>query len=107
LWFDPGSGVCLWGANAATVEAFGYPIDTRRLPLTDNLRYALEALIAVFNTSIDWDYPPGPSPWSAEQWQRWRQSGNELLARLRAELGTGWEIHDVRDVLHGNAPDTD
>jgi hypothetical protein len=106
FWFDPGSGVCLWGADTATVEAFNYPIDTRRLPLTDNLRYALDALIAIFNTSIDWDYPPDPSPWSAEQWQRWRQSGDELLIRLRAELGAGWEIHDERNLDHGNLPGT-
>ena len=48
--------------DTATVEAFNYPIDTRRLPLTENLRYALGALIAIFNTSIDWDYPPDSSP---------------------------------------------
>jgi hypothetical protein len=103
--FDPGSGVCLWGADPATVEAFNYPIETRQLSLSDNLHYALEALIAVFNTSIDWDYPPDPSPWSTEQWQHWTQTGDELLDRLRIELGASWEIHDERSVHNGNLPD--
>jgi len=101
---DPGSGVCLWAADPGTVAAFDYPIETARLPVSDNLRFLLEALIATFDTSLDWDNPAGPSPWSNEDRERWQQTGNEVLARLRTELGDGWDIRDERAKSNGRAP---
>jgi len=40
----------------------------------------------------------------ADQWHRWQQDGDELLDRLRVELGANWEIHDERNVRNGTCP---
>jgi hypothetical protein len=62
-FFDPGGGICLWSANDAARERFGYPVEARSLPLTENTWRRVAYLCAWYDTSIDWRYPPHASPW--------------------------------------------
>src|SRR5436305_12580468 len=43
-FFDHGSGVCLWAKNEATREQFDYPIEHRRLDLSENTKCYLAIL---------------------------------------------------------------
>ena len=91
FFFDYG-GVCLWAANDAARQRFGYPVELADLPVPDDLRVALRAACELFDTSLDWDDPAGPSPWSREQYEAFEKQTNQLLTRLRAALGSDFEI---------------
>src|SRR3954452_15982495 len=41
-----------------------------------------------------WDYPPGPSPWDEAECQRFNAEAQKLLATLREQLGSVFEIED-------------
>jgi hypothetical protein len=93
-FFDPGGGICLWSANDAARERFGYPVKARSLPLTENTWRRVAYLCAWYDTSIDWRYPPDPSPWEGSERKRFNNEAQNLLARLRKELGPEFEIAD-------------
>jgi hypothetical protein len=58
--FDPGSGICLWSENELAIDKFGYAVELDSLEISSELRSQAEELIFRFDTSIDWNYPPGP-----------------------------------------------
>jgi hypothetical protein len=95
-FFDPGSGVCLWSGDDGTRERFDYPVESRKLPLSGNLQRRLDYVVAWYDTAINWDYPPDPSPWSDEEWTRFRGETDALLGALRQALGPDFEIVDER-----------
>lgn len=92
--FDPGAGVCLWAANDAARERFDYPVDAQDLPLPENTRRRVWYICAWFDTCIDWDYPPLPSPWSREERERFNAEAQGLLTLLREQLGPEFEVID-------------
>ncbi len=94
--FDPGSGVCLWSMNRAANDRFGYPVDSESLPVSENLRRRLDWLAAWHATSIDWDYPPDPSPWSEDERARFAAESGRVLAELREALGPDYQVLDGR-----------
>ena len=95
FFFDYG-GTCLWAANDAARERFGYAVDLAELPISDELRAALVRACERFDTSLNWDDPTGPSPWSEQESAEFRGSADRLLARLREALGSAFEIRDER-----------
>jgi len=95
FFFDYG-GTCLWAANDAARERFGYPVDPADLPIADELRSALTRACGRFDTSLDWNNPPGPSPWSKQEWEQFKRAADELLDQLRAALSAEFEVRDER-----------
>jgi hypothetical protein len=98
--FDAGSGVCLWSSNDLAREKFGYPVELNALPLPQLLKERGEALIERFDTSVDWAYPPDPSPWSCVEQVCFEADSNDFLMLLRSYLGDDFEVSNdfsVRD----------
>jgi hypothetical protein len=93
FFFDAGSGTLLWAAPADQPE-WGYAIDLDRLPVGPRLRAELWELVARYDTSLNWEYPPDPGPWQQADHERFAADVRRALARLRAELGPAWHIHD-------------
>jgi hypothetical protein len=93
-FFDPGGGICLWSDNDAARDRFGYPVDARSLPLPENAWRRVAYLCSWYDTSIDWNYPPDPSPWDAAERVRFNSEAQRLLALLREHLGVEFEIAD-------------
>ena len=77
--FDPDAGICLWAANDAARERFGYPVDARDLPLPGNTRRQVWYVCAWFDTSINWDDPALPSPWGREERERFNAEAQKLV----------------------------
>lgn len=100
FFFDAGSGTVLWSDAPQTWARFDYPIDLDELPVSDALRDELTRLVAAYDTSLDWDYPPDPGPWSETQCVRFNEDVRSALARLRAELAPDWDIVDEYADLH-------
>ena len=96
FFFDAGSGALLWPG----------PADLEELPISAELRAELDRLAVEYDESLNWDYPPDPGPWREARCLRFNADVRAALARLRAELGPGWEIEDGFDELHED-PDLD
>jgi len=93
-FFDPGSGICLWSANDLSKERFGYPVDINELSLPEHLYLQTAELLARFDTSVDWNDPAGPSPWSETERSLFNDSAQSLFIALRQQLGSEFEIID-------------
>lgn len=94
FFFSPGSGICLWSANDATREKWDYPVDVQALPLPENTWRKALYVMAWHDTSIDWSHPSGPSPWTDEERFNFNRAAQSLLALLREQLGSDFEICD-------------
>jgi hypothetical protein len=99
--FDPGSGICLWAASPAAHERFGYPIDPRQLPLPRETRERINQLVDWYDTSVDWEYPAGPSLWDDGEQERFTRAARQLLDVIRIQLGADF---DIRDELAATLP---
>ena len=97
FFFDYG-GTCVWTANDAARERFGYPVELSDLPIPQELRRELEMAGERFDTSLDWNDPSGPSPWSKAEAKQFRALSDNLLERLRTALGSDFEIRDERSI---------
>ncbi|MFE6775383.1 hypothetical protein [Streptomyces sp. NPDC057702] len=106
FFFDAGSGGALWPTTPEDREEWGYPVELDRLPIGDATRAALGELIARYDTSLNWDYPPDPGPWREAECRHFNEAVGRVLDRLRAELGPTWRIHDAFPPLHED-PDLD
>ena len=87
--FDFG-GTCIWDKK----EGCGIPNDrlSNQLPITSGLILELMELSDIYETSIDWDYPPAPSPWTREQAIDFLNRANAAYDQLVEELGEKYEI---------------
>jgi hypothetical protein len=94
FFFDPGGGICLWAGNDAARERFDYAIDASQLPLPENTWRRILYLCYWYDTCIDWNYPPDPSPWDEAEWQRFNVEAQKLLALVREQLSSEFEIVD-------------
>jgi hypothetical protein len=94
-FFDPGAGICLWAGNDDARERFDYAIDASTLPFPENTWRRVIHLCSWYDTSIDWNYPPGSSPWNTEEFERFHAAAQKLLALLREQLGPEFEIVDA------------
>lgn len=102
-FFDPGSGVCLWSANDAARARFGYPVALDDLVLPAALDSRARELISRFDTSIAWDDPAAPSPWSASDRAEFAQDAAALLAALRDHMGDDAAFVDETSAVHDAA----
>jgi hypothetical protein len=91
LLFEWGGG-CLWCGNEAARRTFGVGPVEDRLPLTPNTRCELQRLSAWHDGALDWNHPPHPGPWSDAEHQRFEKAASEVLAVIRAELGSDFEV---------------
>jgi hypothetical protein len=91
LMFEWGGG-CLWSGNEAALEAFDVGDIEDRLPLSDETRRRLDELSVWHDTSLDWDDPAGPGPWSADEYERFNRAAAEVLEIIRAELGADFQV---------------
>ncbi|MFI0727482.1 hypothetical protein ACH4S9_00425 [Streptomyces sp. NPDC021225] len=95
FFFEPGvSDTPLWPYDLDS--PYGYPCELERLPISPATRAELERLCEWYQSSIDWDYPPDPSPWPAEERELFRRQSDAALGALRRELGDGWTVEDRR-----------
>jgi hypothetical protein len=91
LMFEWGGG-CLWAVNAAARAAFDVGHIEDELPLSDETRQRLEELSARHDTSLNWDDPAGPGPWTPAEDEDFERAAREVLETIRAELGLEFQV---------------
>lgn len=99
FFFDAGSGVCLWAQDAEAKARFGYPVEAAMLDIPDLLRAEIEQLVLDYDDTFPWDDPASGDPvapdrtiFGYEETPAFATRVRELLPRLRAALGPGFEI---------------
>jgi hypothetical protein len=89
--FEWGGGY-LWCGNDAARERFGVgPLESELALAPETLR-RLEELSAWHDRALDWDDPPAPSPWTAQEREQFDVAAREALKRIRTELGPDFEV---------------
>ena len=91
FWFEHG-GECLWGANDAAKEKYGYCINKNSIPISKALVDKLAKLETEYSSYIDWDNPSKASKWSREQKLDFIVESTKVYFLLSDELGSGYEI---------------
>lgn len=97
--FDYGNNFsCLWSGNQEAVEKFeGYTIEHKELNISEELDNRMTALCQEYQSSLNWDYPPDPSPWTKEQKLLFSNNANQAYNDLCAQVGDNYQI--IYDVL--------
>lgn len=88
MMLDAGAGVCLWAANDAARERFGYSVETAALGLPPDVAAEVEQLIADHDAAIDWNDPGGAAVGDGPG----AEQRGAVVARLRAALGPEFAV---------------
>jgi hypothetical protein len=91
LMFEWGGG-CLWAGNDAALAAFDVGHIEDELPLSAETLARLEELSAWHDSSLNWDDPAGPGPWTPGEYEDFERAVAELLQTIRAELGPEFQV---------------
>ena len=84
----------LWSVNDAALDTFGYSIDLACLPLAAQTVARVRDICKWHDTALNQEYPPDLGPWDADECERSNAAAQQLLADLRSELGSDFEIVD-------------
>jgi hypothetical protein len=90
------SGGCLWCGNDAARKKFDVGPIEGVLPLSEATRAELVELSEWHDGALNWASPQDPSPWSAEEFQRFEVAAQDIKSKLERELGPEFEIVYVR-----------
>ena len=82
---------CIWN-DEPTDEYYGCPMHLDELPLSDGLRADIVQMCEEFQSSLDWEYPPDPSPWTQEHMQDFMARSKAAYNRVVAELGDAYTV---------------
>lgn len=103
-FFEWGGG-CLWAGNEAALVDFAYgPYDYDEpcpIPLSAATVARCRSMAAWHDTSLNPDYPPGPSPWDPAESARFADAAGRLLADIRRELGPDFFVADHHSLRAG------
>src|SRR5450830_11930 len=91
LMFEWGGG-CLWCGNNIARDKFSVGPIEERIPLSDEVQGMLNELSQWHDTSLNWDYPPDPGPWNADDYARFDEAAAKLLKSIQQELGEEFEV---------------
>ena len=91
LMFEWGGG-CLWCSNDVALAKFDVGPIEDHIALSLATRQRLTELTEWHDTSQNWDYPPDPGPWTADEYARFEVAANEILGRIQSELGSDFDV---------------
>jgi len=89
--FEWGGG-CLWCGNNIARDKFSVGPIEERLPLSNEVQSMLNELSQWHDTALNWDYPPDPGPWNADDYARFDEAAAKLLISIQQELGEEFEV---------------
>ncbi|WP_119292838.1 hypothetical protein [Streptomyces sp. YIM 130001] len=95
FFFEYGVDTPLWPGSPGDPHLdspYGYPCDLDRLPITAATRAELTRLADRYQSSLDEEYPPGPSRWPMDERELFQRQSDAAVEALRRELGSGWTI---------------
>ena len=91
LRFTWGGGV-IWPSCDLTRAEFGVGAIEEILPISAATKAELAEMTVWHDTALNWEYPPDPGPWRAEEYVKFDKAANELLIKVQLELGDQFNI---------------
>lgn len=101
FWIEWG-GTCLWSKNDKARNCFDYAVDNNDLPISKELKDLLHQLEKEYQSALNWDYPPDPSPWTKEKALDFKKRATVAYDRLIKELGDEFEVEYALTIPYGN-----
>lgn len=99
FFFEWGGG-CLWPGNDAAYQDLKLGpydlLDSCPLPLSAATRDRCRRMAEWHDTSLNWAYPPDPGPWRQPECERFNAAVAELLADIRRELGSEFDVVNLQ-----------
>lgn len=93
FFFEWGTPHSLWCGDEETTARYGVgPIHCEDLPLSDGLKATLLQMGEEYQTALNWQYPPDPSPWTAEHRADFLRRCEEVYKQLADELGEDYRV---------------
>jgi hypothetical protein len=84
---------CLWGIDDITKNRFGYEVDLKSFPISNDLKKFLFELGIKHDESLDWDNPANPTTlWSKDEEEQFYKNAHKAYEKLLKELGDDYEI---------------
>ena len=74
-------------------------ISLDEFPLSDDFKIILKAMCEEYQTYLNWEYPPDPSPWTEEHKADFRKRAKEGYDRFVKEVGPDFIVENRVDVL--------
>jgi hypothetical protein len=107
FWIEWGGCAYLWAINKKAKNQFSDGDNSHicgcgGLPVSQELEDELDALDTEYQTALDWDYPPDPSPWTKEQAIDFKKRVDAAFIRLVKELGSEFEVMYKLGVPYGD-----
>ncbi len=99
----------LWPGNDAARQDFndvGPLAEEELTQLSVETWQQIRALTKWHDMSLNWNYPPDPGPWRQEECDRFNQTAEALLERIRSELGSDFEVINLHKPMQED-PDLD
>ncbi|WP_261663260.1 hypothetical protein [Deinococcus sp. Marseille-Q6407] len=90
FFFEAGSHICLWSANADAWQCFHGPVSLRDLVLPLDLILWGEALMEHWDEAVGWYRPP--VPWEAGERAEFHAEVSDFLDGLDMALGREYRI---------------
>lgn len=94
-----GSGVCVWSVNREATEKYNYPVETNRLPISEELKVILNDLIDKHDTALNWNSPQDKLLWDNEAIELFKTEAISAYRRLCLELGDDYYVDIWEDCL--------
>lgn len=91
LMFEWGGGT-IWCTNDEARKRYDVGAIEEKLPLSQEILEELQHLTTLHDEALNWEYPPGPSPWTKKQFEHFEVKASGILDKLRIELGSEYEI---------------
>lgn len=83
----------LWCKNDAAYKRFGVgPINMDVLGISKNLQSILCQLMDEYQSSLAWDDPGGPSPWSDDEEEKFQRRAWSAYLQIVSELGESFDV---------------
>lgn len=97
FWFEWGCETPFWAADDYTMEELGIPVKLDTLELTDFYKEELKELCDLHNSSIDWDNPSTPSPWTDNQKISFNNKALSIFHEVCKNLGSDYILNYKHD----------
>ncbi|QJU55378.1 hypothetical protein SCB71_20365 [Herbiconiux sp. KACC 21604] len=95
VWFEWATVSPFWYRRGHAVNGISH-IGLNELPLSSAVRAECARLSLWYDTSLNWDYPPDPGPWSDDERTTFDMAVAALVDAARRELGPGFDVRNCQ-----------
>ncbi len=97
--FDWGSGTCLWSVNESALNKYGYDVDVKELPVSEELKKRMLDLISKHDEALNWEEPNIGLIWTEKQQTKFIIEAKKVYKDICSELGLDYGVEMIEEFL--------